>query len=412
MLWWMVFLSGLLWGQSAWAAVEISPALLGMYRKTIEIDSELFTYAARYGVDHRLARAVILQESGGNAGWVSSDGRVGYFQLSPGLVRLLGVEANIDAGMKYLAQLQNQFAREDYVLAAYTVGPDRVEEDQPLRFRTLQYIVGVGHYRSVLREYEPEVRRQAERLKLRTVQDKESWESLARAVELPPVVLRLYNPMLAKRSLRAGMLIAYPATGPEYLTKLATNNLAYTTRIGDAPDALAGVFRVDPHTFHQNNDLWHFHPLPVGKQVSLSTTLVATPPVATPGTRGVSDEAAIIHARSSSRGKTARREDARKHRKYTVRWGDSLGKIARRHRTTVTALRVANGLRSTRINAGTTLRIPASGRRGSTPYRVRWGDTLGGIARRYHTKISTLMRLNKLRSRRIQAGTVLRIPTS
>lgn len=407
MLWWMVFLSGLLWGQSAWAVVEISPALLGMYRKTIEIDSELFTYAARYGVDHRLARAVILQESGGNAGWVSSSGGVGYFQLSPGLIRLLGAEANVDAGMKYIAQLQNQFAREDYVLAAYTVGPDRVEEDQPLRFRTLQYIVGVGHYRSVLREYEPEVRRQAEQLKLRTVQAKESWESLAGVVELPPVALRLYNPMLAKRSLRAGMLVAYPATGPEYLAKLATNSLVYTTRIGDASDVLAGVFRIDPHTFHQNNDLWHFHPLSVGKQVSVSTTLVAKP-----GTRGVSDGAATIGARSSSRGETARRENVPKHRKYTVRWGDSLEKIARRHRTTVTALRVANGLRSTRINAGTTLRIPASGRGGTTAYRVQWGDTLGGIARRYNTKISTLMRVNKLRSRQIQAGKVLRIPTS
>ena len=126
MFWWMVFLSGLLWGQSVWAAAKISPALLGMYRKTIEVDGELFTYAARYGVDHRLARAVILQESGGNAGWVSSDGDVGYFQLSPGLHRLLGVEANVDAGMKYIAQLQNQFVREDYVLAAYSVGPDRV----------------------------------------------------------------------------------------------------------------------------------------------------------------------------------------------------------------------------------------------------------------------------------------------
>lgn len=407
MFWWMVFLSGLLWGQSVWAAVEISPALLGMYRKTIEVDGELFTYAARYGVDHRLARAVILQESGGNAGWVSSDGHVGHFQLSPGLVRLLGVEANVDAGMKYIAQLQNQFVREDYVLAAYSVGPDRVEEDQPLRFRTLQYIVGVGHYRAVLREYEPEVRRQAEQLKLRTVQDKESWESLARVVEMPPVALRLYNPMLAKRSLRAGMLVAYPVTGPEYLTKLAANNLVYTIRIGDAPDVLATVFRIDPQIFHQNNDLWHLHPLPVGKKVSVSTMLVATP-----GTRAVSNKATTVRTRSTSGGKTTRRESARKYRKYTVRRGDSLGKIARRHHTTVTALRVANGLRSTRINTGTNLRIPASGRGGTTRYRVRWGDTLGGIARRYHTKISTLMRVNKLRSRRIQAGKVLRIPTS
>ena len=162
MTWWIVFLSGLLWVQPAWATADISPALLGMYRKTIEIERELYTHAARYGVDHRLARAVILQESGGNAEWVSPGGGAGYFQMSPGLVRLLGSPTDIEAGIKYLAQLQNQFTREDYVLAAYKLGPDRVQEDEPIHFKTLQYVVSIGYYKSVLQEYEPEVRRRAE----------------------------------------------------------------------------------------------------------------------------------------------------------------------------------------------------------------------------------------------------------
>ena len=136
-----MFLGGLLWVQSAWATADISPALLGMYRKTIEIERELYTHAARYGVDHRLARAVILQESGGNVEWVSPGGGVGYFQMSSGLVRLLGSPTDIEAGIKYLAQLQNQFTREDYALAAYKLGPDQVQEDEPIHFKTLQYVV-------------------------------------------------------------------------------------------------------------------------------------------------------------------------------------------------------------------------------------------------------------------------------
>ena len=43
---------------------------------------------------------------------------------------------------------------------------------------------------------------------------------------------------------------------------------------------------------------------------------------------------------------------------------------------------------------------------------MRWGDTLGEIARRYNTTIATLVRLNNLRSHQIQAGKVLRIPAS
>ena len=214
MTWWIVFLSGLLWVQSAWATADISPALLGMYRKTIEIERELYIHAARYGVDHRLARAVMLQESGGNAEWVSPGGGVGYFQMPPGLVRLLGSPTQIEAGIKYLAQLQNQFTREDYVLAAYKLGPDRVEEDEPIHFKTLQYVVSIGYYKSVLQEYEPEVRRRAEQLELREVQPEESWESVAQALRLTPTILRLYNPMLAKRFLQRGSTVVYPMEIP------------------------------------------------------------------------------------------------------------------------------------------------------------------------------------------------------
>jgi membrane-bound lytic murein transglycosylase D len=46
-------------------------------------------------------------------------------------------------------------------------------------------------------------------------------------------------------------------------------------------------------------------------------------------------------------------------------------------------------------------------------YRVRRGDTLGGIARKYHTSVDAIVRLNGLRSRTlIREGQVLRIPVS
>jgi len=45
---------------------------------------------------------------------------------------------------------------------------------------------------------------------------------------------------------------------------------------------------------------------------------------------------------------------------YTVRSGDSLWTIARRHQTTVDDLRQANGLRGSKIYAGQVLEVPAN----------------------------------------------------
>ncbi len=402
MTWWIVFLSSLLWVQSAGATVDISPALLGMYRKTVEIESELFTHAARYGVDHRLARAVILQESGGNAEWVSPGGGVGLFQLPSGIVRLLGSPTQLEAGIQYLAHLQNQFAREDYVLAAYKLGPDQVQEDEPIHFRTLQYVVSIGYYKSVLQEYEPEVRRRAARLTLREVQPGESWESLARTLRLTPTILRLYNPMLAKRFLQGGSTVAYPSAIPADLVGMEDKPV-YVVRVGDTPELLANVFQVDPQKFRQQHQLWYLHPLAAGKEISL-----AIPPAAAPQGRATTSQPTPS---PPATGRGAQEKANAQDLRYTVRRGDSLERIARRYGTTVRALRAANGLRGTQINIGAVLRIPA-GQTRTTLYRVRWGDTLGAIARRHNTTIATLVRLNNLRSHHIQEGKLLRIPES
>ncbi len=107
---------------------------------------------------------------------------------------------------------------------------------------------------------------------------------------------------------------------------------------------------------------------------------------------------------------------------HTVRSGDTLYDIALRYGVTVTALRRANGLSTSRIYPGKVLRIPAQVDTGSPPpdraanqpdtYMVRKGDTLYDIARRFGTSISALRRANGLSSSRIYPGDILRIPPS
>lgn len=118
--------------------------------------------------------------------------------------------------------------------------------------------------------------------------------------------------------------------------------------------------------------------------------------------------------------------------------GDSLARLARRYGVTEAAIREANGLGShARLRAGATLRIPPhdapstvvasadepeahvvktaahiSDRKAAKLrlHKVRSGQTLGEIARRYQTSVTALRRINGLSSDRVRVGSMLKIP--
>ena len=117
-------------------------------------------------------------------------------------------------------------------------------------------------------------------------------------------------------------------------------------------------------------------------------------------------------------------------KRYRVRRGDTLSKIARRFRVRESELVSLNGLRSRhRIRVGQVLEIPVKG--GGQPassrsatasrvpepapadglYKVRRGDSLGKIAARFGVSQRDLQRKNKIRNAsRIYPGQVLQIP--
>ncbi|ETR73541.1 MAG: Lytic transglycosylase catalytic [Candidatus Magnetoglobus multicellularis str. Araruama] len=112
----------------------------------------------------------------------------------------------------------------------------------------------------------------------------------------------------------------------------------------------------------------------------------------------------------------SRRSRGKYHR---VRRGESLSTIARRYGVKVRDIKYANRLRSNRIVAGKTLKIPGGGA-SKTKYRakkisrshhlVQRGDTLSSIAQQYGVNISDLRSVNGIRGNRIVAGTQLKIP--
>lgn len=100
-------------------------------------------------------------------------------------------------------------------------------------------------------------------------------------------------------------------------------------------------------------------------------------------------------------------------RTIKVSRGDTLIKIAKRHKVTVTQLRKWNRLRTTRIRVGQKLKIYSLTPKRPTrlvEYTIKRGDSLTRIAKKFNTTVAKIRRTNRLRSKsRIRAGKVLKI---
>ena len=97
---------------------------------------------------------------------------------------------------------------------------------------------------------------------------------------------------------------------------------------------------------------------------------------------------------------------------HKVRSGQNLTSIARRYGTSVSKLKRMNNLSSGRIYVGQKLKLNGSATKNVKRYKIRRGDNLSSIARRFGTTIRRLKSINKLRSNRIQRGQVLLIASN
>ena len=102
---------------------------------------------------------------------------------------------------------------------------------------------------------------------------------------------------------------------------------------------------------------------------------------------------------------------------YTVRKGDTLGRIARRHDLSTDQLRRANQISGDLIRVGQKLHLPvnktprATSKSMNRVYVVQRGDTLSGIAQANRTTVSELKAANNLYSDLIRIGQTLLVPT-
>ncbi|MBP8979941.1 MAG: C40 family peptidase [Syntrophobacterales bacterium] len=101
---------------------------------------------------------------------------------------------------------------------------------------------------------------------------------------------------------------------------------------------------------------------------------------------------------------------------YRVKRGDSLDRIAKKYGVTTQSIKAANGLQGINITAGKKLIIPTTGSRKLAKssnsktlkkghfYVVRKGDTLRGIAKKTGLTVAELRDLNQLKGNKLRKG--------
>jgi len=213
---------------------------------------------------------------------------------------------------------------------------------------------------------------------------------------------------LKSNTIRVGQRLKIPGkystTTYASSSKNSTHTVKYKVKSGDTIGAIAARHRVSSSDIRRANGI-------KGSLIKTGQTLTI------PGASG------RYYGDDVSPQKTAEIT------KYKVKSGDTLGGIAARHRVSITTIRRANGIQGSTIRAGQTLKIPqitsaayassstdtkssSTKTTTSSKYRVRPGDTLGGIAEKHGVRLSSLKAANNISGTTIRSGQTLTIPGS
>jgi membrane-bound lytic murein transglycosylase D len=95
---------------------------------------------------------------------------------------------------------------------------------------------------------------------------------------------------------------------------------------------------------------------------------------------------------------------------YKVKKGDNLYQISRKFGVSLKSLKKNNKLKRSKIFVGQKIKIPGNSKSSITKYKVKRGDNLTVLAKRFNTSINRIVRLNGLKRKVLYKGETIRIP--
>ncbi len=184
-----------------------------------------------------------------------------------------------------------------------------------------------------------------------------------------------------------------------------SDSKTYEVQKGDSLGKIARKFKVSVAQLADLNGIPRTSALKIGQKLSIPETAAVQP---------IEAKSPEVKAESSS----AETEI------YIVKRGDSLGKIARKYRTTVKQLMAINNLKNHNIRIGQKLTVAKNSAQATTvaeaakasntvaegevSYTIKSGDTLGGIAIKYGTTVKAISERNNISDpRKIRVGQVI-----
>lgn len=131
---------------------------------------------------------------------------------------------------------------------------------------------------------------------------------------------------------------------------------------------------------------------------------------------GAPPDKALASTRSSSKSSSRRRSSKKRTPSaHTVKKGETLSGIASKYKVKTAELKSWNGLKSSntiRVGQKLALKAPAKPKTKWSSYTVRRGDSLSAIAKRHGCSVSDLKKWNKLKSTQIRTGQKLKVQKS
>ncbi|MBW2424193.1 MAG: LysM peptidoglycan-binding domain-containing protein [Deltaproteobacteria bacterium] len=328
-------------------------------------------------------------------------------------------EKSTDAAIQYLTDLHGMFGDWMMALAGYNCGENRVKSlirrqeyghlDRfwdlfgglpsetaryvPRFLATLAIVQDPAAYGLELPQPNPAVD-----FETVTVGRHLRLDDLDRALELERNALVGLNPELRRGttpgetytlrvpSAVAGSFETKVAALPAYVPPPEVTYARYRIRRGDTLSTIARRYRTSVSAIMRANHLRSAHRIRIGQHLKIPRRGASPPAVSA----GRSDGSPLMH---------------------TVRRGDSLWKLASHYGSTVDRIKRDNGLPGNDLSIGQKLQIRKGGATGARSYTVRRGDTIGRIAQAQNISIDRLLRTNGLsRSSTIYPGQVIQLP--